>query len=132
MRVFFDSNVVLYLLSEDKTVSNRCESLIENGGVISVQVLNECVNLMLRKLSMDHAEIDEFLSAIKRICEVVPLSIDTHESALSLISRYNFSWYDALIVSSALEHSCQVLWSEDMQDGLQVNQTLTIKNPFTI
>ena len=77
------------------------------------------MNVMLRKLSMDHAEIDEFLSVIKRICEVVPLSIDTHENALSLISRYNFGWYDALIVSSALKHSCQVLWSEDMQDGLK-------------
>lgn len=130
MRQFFDSNIVLYLLSQDKTRADRCEAIVEKGGVISVQVLNECVNVMLKKLEMYHSEIDEFLSVIKNICDVSPLSIDTHENALTLLNRYKFSWYDSLIVSAALENDCSILWSEDMHDGLLVNDKLTIKNPF--
>ena len=130
MPAFFDSNVVLYLLSQDESISDRCESLIAAGGVVSVQVLNECANVMLKKLRMDHEEIVEFLSVIKNICDVVPLSLDTHDNALDLITRYNFSWYDSLIVASALESNCTLLWSEDMQDGLVVDKVLTVKSPF--
>ena len=130
MRQFFDSNVVLYLLSDNETKANCCEEIIEQGGVISVQVLNECVNVMLKKLKMTRPEIDEFLAVIKSISDIVPLSVDVHESALELLDKYHLSWYDALIVSAAIESDCETLWSEDMHNGLVVNNTVTIRNPF--
>ena len=130
MRQFFDSNVVLYLLSDNQTKANRCEEIVEQGGVISVQVLNECVNVMLKKLKMARPEIDEFLAVIKSISDIVPLSVEVHEGALELLDRYQLSWYDALIASAAIESDCETLWSEDMHNGLVVNKTMTIKNPF--
>ncbi len=130
MRQFFDSNVVLYLLSDNQTKANRCEEIVEQGGVISVQVLNECVNVMLKKLKMARPEVDEFLAVIKSISDIVPQSIEVHEGALELLDRYQLSWYDALIVSAAIESDCETLWSEDMNNGLVVNKTLTIRNPF--
>lgn len=60
MRQFFDSNVVLYLLSDNETKANCCEEIIEQGGVISVQVLNECVNVMLKKLKMAQPRLMNF------------------------------------------------------------------------
>ena len=130
MRQFFDSNVVLYLLSDNQTKANCCEEIVEQGGVISVQVLNECVNMMLKKLKMARPEVDEFLAVIKSISDIVPQSIEVHEGALELLDRYQLSWYDALIVSAAIESDCETLWSEDMNNGLVVNKTLTIRNPF--
>lgn len=130
MRQFFDSNVVLYLLSDNETKANCCEEIVEQGGVISVQVLNECVNVMLKKLKMARPEIDEFLAVIKSISDIVPLSVGVHEDALELLDRYQLSWYDALIVSAAIESDCETLWSEDMHNGLVVNKTMTIRNPF--
>ena len=130
MRQFFDSNIVLYLLSQNETKANCCEEIIERGGVISVQVLNECVNVMLKKLKMARPEIDEFLAVIKSICDIVPLSVEVHESALELLDRYQLSWYDALIVSAAIESNCETLWTEDMHNGLLVNKSMTIRNPF--
>ena len=130
MRQFFDSNVVLYLLSDNQTKANCCEEIVEQGGVISVQVLNECVNVMLKKLTMARPEIDEFLAVIKSISDIVPLSVEVHEGALELLDRYQLSWYDALIVSAAIESDCETLWSEDMHNGLVVNKTMTIRNPF--
>ena len=132
MRHFFDSNVVLYLLSNNQTKANCCEEIVEQGGVISVQVLNECVNVMLKKLAMVRPEIDEFLAVIKSICDIVPLSVEVHEGALELLDRYQLSWYDALIVSAAIESDCETLWSEDMHNGLVVNKTMTIRNPFDL
>ena len=130
MRQFLDSNVVLYLLSDNQTKANCCEEIVEQGGVISVQLLNECVNVMLKKLKMAQPEIDEFLAVIKSICDIVPLSVEVHEGALELLGRYQISWYDALNVSAAIESDCDTLWSEDMHNGLVVNKTLTIRNPF--
>ena len=132
MRQFLDSNVVLYLLSDNQTKANCCEEIVEQGGVISVQVLNECVNVMLKKLTMARPEIDEFLAVIKSICDIVPLSVEVHEGALELLDRYQLSWYDALIVSAAIESDCETLWSEDMHNGLVVNKTMTIRNPFDL
>ena len=130
MRQFLDSNVVLYLLSDNQTKANCCEEIVEQGGVISVQVLNECVNVMLKKLTMARPEIDEFLAVIKSISDIVPLSVEVHEGALELLDKYQISWYDALIVSAAIESDCDTLWSEDMHNGLVVNKTMTIRNPF--
>ena len=132
MRQFLDSNVVLYLLSDNQTKANCCEEIVEQGGVISVQLLNECVNVMLKKLKMAQPEIDEFLAVIKSICDIVPLSVEVHEGALELLDRYQLSWYDALIVSAAIESDCETLWSEDMHNGLVVNKTMTIRNPFDL
>ena len=107
MRQFFDSNVVLYLLSDNQTKANCCEEIVEQGGVISVQVLNECVNVMLKKLTMARPEIDEFLAVIKSISDIVPLSVEVHEGALELLDRYQLSWYDALIVSERLNRTAR-------------------------
>ena len=79
---------------------------------------------------MVRREVIEFLTVIKSISDIVPLSIEIHEGALELLDRYQLSWYDALIVSAAIESDCETLWSGDMHNGLVVNKTMTIRNPF--
>lgn len=129
---FFDSNVLLYLFSGDAEKADRAEALLATGGVISVQVLNEFAAVANRKLLMTWAEIPTVLQDIRRLCKVVPITVETHERGLGLLSRYGFSFYDAMIVSSAVEAGCKTLWSEDFQDGLQVEGTLIIRNPFLV
>ena len=67
--VFFDSNVILYLLSGDSSKADRAEALLNKGGIISVQVLNEVTSVCLRKLKMSWEEIDALLLAVKAACE---------------------------------------------------------------
>ena len=126
---FIDSNVVLYLLSGDATKADQAQAIVEAGGVISVQVLNEVVSVCLRKLKMPWPEVDELLLAVKTACEVLPLTVASHEQALVLAKRFQFSIYDANIVASALAAGAQVLFSEDMQSGMLINGLL-IRNPF--
>jgi len=127
---FFDTNVVLYLLSADTAKADRAEELLAIGGTISVQVLNEFVAVASRKLRMSWIEIREVLAQVRAVCAVEPMTIETHEGALRLAERYGFSIYDALIVSAALLADCKTLHSEDMQDGQVIDRTLTIRNPF--
>ena len=127
---FFDTNVLLYLLSADAAKADRAEELLAGGGTISVQVLNEFAALASRKLRMPWPDINEVLAQVRAVCEVQALTVQTHEQALTLAERYGLSLYDALIVSAALLAGCKTLWSEDMQDGQVMNRKLTVRNPF--
>ena len=126
---FIDSNVVLYLLSHDAAKADKAEAILEAGGVISVQVLNEVVSVCQRKLKMPWDEIDAVLQAVKASVQVVPLTEASHELAVQLCKRYQLSFYDAHICSAALIAGSKVLLSEDMQDGMLVDN-LVVKNPF--
>jgi predicted nucleic acid-binding protein len=127
---FFDTNVVLYLMSADVAKADRSEELIALGGTISVQVLNEFVAVLSRKLRMPWSEIRAVLAQIRAICAIESITIKTHEQAVHISERYGLSIYDALIVSAALLAGCRTLYSEDMQSGQVIEGQLTIKNPF--
>jgi predicted nucleic acid-binding protein len=126
---FLDTNVLLYLLSSDAAKADRAEALAAAGAVISVQVLNEFVAVASRKLRMSMPEIREVLSAIRAVCTVEPLSIETHDRGFDLAQRFGLTIYDALIAAAALLAKCRIVYSEDLQDG-QVIESLTVRNPF--
>lgn len=75
------------------------------------------------------SEIRDFLATIKALCEVEPLSLQTHERGLDLVERFNFSIYDALIVAAAQLANCTTLYTEDLQHGQMIDE-LTICDPF--
>ena len=128
---FVDSNIVLYLLSGDAAKADRAQALMAAGAIISVQVLNEVTSVCLRKLKMPWTEIDDLLAAVKAACEVIPLTAASHENAVALAKRYQFSIYDANIVACALVSGAPLLLTEDMQHGLQIDG-LVLTNPFKI
>ena len=127
---FFDTNVLLYLLSADETKANRAEEELSAGGIVSVQVLNEFASVASRKLDMSITEIQEVLAAIRAVCKVVPISEQTHDLGLKVAARYGLSVYDAMIVAAALLEGCKTLLSEDMQNGQTIDGTLEVRNPF--
>ncbi len=128
---FFDTNVLLYLVSTDHRKADRAEELVRGGGTISVQVLNEITNVARRKARMSWAETHGLLDAIRGLLNTEPLTLDVHETGLALAERYTLSPYDAIIAASALEADCDRLWSEDMQHGLVLRERLRVANPFT-
>jgi len=127
---FIDSNIVLYLLSADATKADRAEAVMAAGGVVSVQVLNEVMSVMRRKLGMTWAETDEVLAGLRAACTVEPLTTQTHDTGRHLAQRYGLSVYDAMIVSAAMLAGCDRFYSEDMQHGLLLEGQLQICNPF--
>jgi len=127
---FFDTDVLLYIASGDRAKADRAEQLIGGGGTISVQVLNVVTNVARRKMGMSWVETRTFLSILRGLLSVQPVTIDIHEPGLALAERHGLSTYDAMIAATALHADCDTLWSEDMQDGMTLGDRLRIRNPF--
>ena len=127
---FFDTNVLVYVASGDAEKAERAEAAIAAGGAISVQVLNELANVARRKMQLSCADTNAFLTLLRGLLTVHPLTLETHEIGLRLAERYGFSTYDAMIAASALQAGCHTLWSEDMQHGMVLDEGLRIINPF--
>jgi predicted nucleic acid-binding protein len=126
---FFDSNVLVYAYSTDPR-RDRALKTIADGGVVSVQVLNEFTNVLRRKQMQDWPVIEAALSSIFfRFPDVRPLTAATHTAALALARDHHLQFYDALIVAAALEAGCDTLFTEDMQHGRKFG-SLDIVNPF--
>lgn len=128
---FFDSNVLLSVASGDPARADRAERLIGEGGVISVQVLNEITNVGRRKMGMSWTETRAFLSLVRRLLAVQSMTVEVHETGLALAERYGLSIYEAMTAASALHAGCDTLWSEDMQHAMSIESALTIINPFS-
>jgi predicted nucleic acid-binding protein len=130
-KAFFDTNVLVYAAVKNDRRSERAEQLLAVEGVISVQVLNEFVSVARRKYQMSWKALDVALQWIRFLCpDVVPVRIETHEIAVKIAERYEYRIYDSLIIASALEARCEVLYSEDLQDGQEIDGRMTIRNPF--
>ena len=127
---FFDTNVLVYIASSDPVKADRAEAIIGDGGVISVQVLNELTNVARRKMQLAWPDTRRFLSALRSLLTVHPITLEIHEAGLALAERYTLSTYDAMMVASALHADCDTLWSEDMQHGMAFDGGLRIVNPF--
>lgn len=129
---FLDTNVLIYAFTDDRR-SHKAQELLAKGCTIGVQVLNEFINVAHRKLRMNWDEIGEALASIRIVCgTIVPMDIDVHHDALLIAERYGLQIFDALMIASAQRSGCDVLWSEDMQDGMIVDSRLRIINPFSL
>jgi len=128
--VFLDTNILIYAFAENDERLDVAERLVNEGAVVSIQILNEVMNTLLRKFGFGWRRIDGTIESILITCpDPLPLTLDTHRSAMRLCERYGFSVYDAMIVASALEAGCTKLYTEDLHHG-QVVEGLRIENPF--
>jgi predicted nucleic acid-binding protein len=127
---FFDTSVLLYLLSDDSVRADRIETLLVARGVISVQVLNEFAVVALRKLKMPLNEVREIIDTIRAVCAVEPITVETHDRGLAVFERYRFSLYDSMLVATALISGAKILYSEDLQRGQIIDNQLRVTNPF--
>jgi predicted nucleic acid-binding protein len=126
---FLDSNILVYLVSDDAQKATMVETLLMDEPMVSAQVLNEVTNVLKTKMRFEWPAVDHFIERIVFLCAVLPIDQQTNALARSLAARYGFAWYDALIVASAMEGGCTRLLTEDMHRGLKIGD-LTITNPF--
>jgi predicted nucleic acid-binding protein len=126
---FFDTNILVYAALEGPKRESALRALAD-GGTISAQVLNEFTNVSRKKYGRAWADIEAALTAFReRLRPIVPLTGETHSAALALARDHGFAFYDALILAAAIEAGCDMLYSEDLQDGRAIGG-LTIRNPF--
>lgn len=128
---FLDSNVLVYAYTQHDPRQTRAKDLVNRGGTISVQCLNEFATVAQRKLSMSWSELTESISIIIDLTDrVIPLDITIHRLGRRLSEERRLAVYDGMIVAAALIANCDTLYSEDMHDGLVIEDRLRIANPF--
>jgi predicted nucleic acid-binding protein len=131
-RAFIDTNVFIYIQRTDDLIKKRLaeQAIDQCDCVASTQVLNEICNILTKKYPTPLQEIAFFLADIRTNSEVRLVTEDTIDAALVLHARWQFSYYDSLIIASALASDCDYIISEDMQDGQVINERLRIVNIF--
>ena len=130
--VLFDTNILIYSYS-DKTEPKKDIAkglILDSNGLISTQVIQEMCNILIKKFKMDRVSITRTLLEMKNNFFVSTNNIDTVSTAVEIHFKYKFSYYDSLIIASALENNCTILYSEDLQHNQKIEKTLTIINPF--
>ena len=125
---FFDTNILIYFATSNDAKSTVSERVISRGGVVSVQVLNEFVNVLRRKKA-PWSDIEDGLDGIRTACVVTPMMIETHERGVAIARKHHLHIYDSMIVAAAQLAGCKILYSEDMHDGLIIDG-LKIVNPY--
>ncbi len=133
-RIFLDSNILVYSSLEDnENKPNKIISLLENikGKEIflSTQVINE-VYVTLLKNGLDDDAIQEVLREIIETYNISVITTEIIKKAWNLRKQYRYSYWDSLVLASALEINCSTLYTEDMQCGQVIEDKLRIANPF--
>lgn len=132
MKAALDTNILIYAYADDPRTDVARELLLK-GGRVSVQALNEFANVARRKLGLSWEEIEIAVADIVMLCgDPVPLDLDVHLAGRAYAERYTLSLYDGLMIAAAVQADCDVLYSEDMHDGLVVADRLRIVNPFAL
>jgi predicted nucleic acid-binding protein len=131
---FVDANIWLYafIVVQDAEKAKRSRALIENETiVISTQVINEvCVNL-IKKANFTETNVRALIDSFYANHRVVEMSRSTLIEASRLRERFSLSFWDSTIVASAFEQGTSILYTEDIQDGLVIENRLKIVNPYS-
>ena len=136
-RFFLDTNVFVYTFDVSApTKARKASDLIRKAansgqGVISFQVVQEFFNVAFRRFlqPMTNADAEQYLTTVFQPLLAVHSSPSLYLRALQIANRYRLAWYDAIIVAGAVESGCDILFSEDLQDGAQI-ESVHIQNPF--
>lgn len=129
-KIFIDTNVIVYSLGQASTKVHLAAPLFVGLPTISTQVLSETANVASKRLGLTVSDIRKLITSLEAMCRVEIVSLVTIHKALDIRERYSFSWYDSLIVATAIESGCDTLYSEDMQNGQEIEGRLRIVNPF--
>ena len=133
-KCFFDTNIIVYslLTNIDEKKNSLSKELILNqshNSVISNQVINETINVLI-KYNISNDKIKEISEIIFNSFDVFTINYSTIKIALDLRDKLNYSYYDLLILSTALETGCNILYSNDLQHDQIIGSKLRIINPF--
>jgi predicted nucleic acid-binding protein len=140
-KYFFDTNIFIYAVLDAQNESeiakqNIALALIENEAIevfISIQVLNEVSNILLKKSSFNQNQIISTLEWMLDTLMLIPFTAEITLNAVKIASLYKFSFYDSLIISAAMLADCEYLLTEDLQDQQIISyksRQIQVINPF--
>ena len=135
-KIFVDSNMWVYLFTSDDVSKNELarnfitENTVKgNIFVISYQVINEVGAVLKRKKKFSEDKIQFVVDTMLDLCVVQDFSREIIIKASALRDKMLVSYWDSIIIATAIESGCQSLTSEDLQNGQEM-QGVTVVNIF--
>ncbi|MFA6569334.1 MAG: PIN domain-containing protein [Victivallales bacterium] len=131
-KIFIDTNLLIYYISDDITKKTSVKNFLFGDVqlVISTQVISEFISVCIKKLKITKADAVAYSKDFMDIFITEAVSSETLKTAFAIMEKYGYSIWDSMIIASALDAKCNLLYSEDMQHGQVIDKLLTIKNPF--
>jgi len=135
-----DSNILIYTFdSHAPRKQKKARELVATAlktqkGIISFQVIQEFLNVATRKFEtpLTETEAEKYINQVLTpLCEIFS-NMELYIKAVKIMERWQYSFYDSLIIAAALQAECKILYTEDLQHGQLIESTLTIKNPFLV
>ncbi len=133
-KIFLDTNIWVYLYAQnlpDKSVKVR--DLVESNFasiIVSTQVLGEFYHVLTRKRLKPKEEAKQIVLEMVASFTIVEIDVLKVIAALEINSTYGYTYWDSLIVATALQENCSILYSEDMQADQLIEKKTKIVNPF--
>ena len=134
-KVFLDSNIILYSYSKTELNKNKIANTLIfslSEVYISTQVINEVTNILYKKFKLNSTSMEDVIEEIDNSFKIVNFSLTTQIMAIKIKEKYRLQYYDSLILATALENGCTILYSEDMQHDQIIENQLKIINPFIL
>ena len=131
-KFFLDTNVCIYAFDRDsKKKEKALDLIVSNQATVSTQVLMETANVAEKKLKFNQEEIELSVNYITTFCSLQFIELSTIKLAFQIRRKHQYALYDALIIASAIEANCGILYTEDMQHGHFIDN-MRIINPFNL
>ena len=131
-RAFIDTNIILYSCSKTELEKSEIANnlIFDAKSIISNQVTNETINILYKKYNLNSQQIEDVILELDDNFEICNFTLKTQVKALRIKEKYKYQYYDSLIIATALERGCSILYSEDMQHNQNIENKLIIINPF--
>ncbi len=131
LKVFIDSNIIVYLVdNRSKEKTKKAQDFLSPDFFISTQVIAENVNVCLKRLHLNKETTFDFARRILNRFRILQITEATLLKSFEISIKYQLSSWDSIIIATAILNNCSIIYSEDMQDGLIVENSVTIINPF--
>lgn len=131
VKATIDSNILIYAFGKQDNSKNKiAREIVSECSKISLQAINETIFVLKRKFNFSAKELQEIVQFFKEKYIVKNTDMHTLETAMTIMDKYQYSFWDSMMLASALENGCSVIYSEDMQHDQTIERKLKILNPF--
>ena len=126
-----DTNILIYAFGhQDDERKQIAKEIITKCNVISLQVVNECIYVLLKKFKFLINDVEKIISFLKQKFIISDLNIQTLDQTIKITTQYGFSFWDSMMIAAALDNHCSILYTEDMNNNQLIETRLRIINPF--
>ncbi|HOJ28413.1 MAG TPA: PIN domain-containing protein [Spirochaetota bacterium] len=131
-KVFIDTNILIYAFSETEPLKrDTVISLLEfNEIILSTQVINEFIWVLNKKFKIHFTDIKKLITSLVKNFSIATIDMADIVYAIDIAMKYKFSYWDSLIISSAIKNNCIILYTEDLQNNQVIKNKIKIINPF--